>query len=75
MDKGSEKEVNYMAFWDDTEDLKSNALNVEEKKFFSSTYTPQDVVEDPSNFDFITSLYLNKSLAPDKDSVQVEKKI
>lgn len=24
MDKGSQKEVNYMAFWDDTEDLKSN---------------------------------------------------
>ena len=69
------KDVNYIKFWQDVDDLSDLNYTVDPKKNEFTTYVPEDVVTDTSKLDFVGSLYLSKRLAPPKELTEVEKKI
>jgi hypothetical protein len=69
------KDVNYVKFWQDSDNLSEINYTVDPKKNEFTTYVPEDVITDPSKLDFAGSLYLTKRLAPTKELTEVEKKI
>jgi len=69
------REVNYVQFCKEVDDFTEVTSSPEKKHQASTTYIPNDVINDVKNLDLVSNLYLSKRLDVTKYSINMTVKI
>eukprot|EP01016_Furgasonia_blochmanni_P015088 TRINITY_DN1811_c0_g2_i3.p1 TRINITY_DN1811_c0_g2~~TRINITY_DN1811_c0_g2_i3.p1 ORF type:complete len:956 (-),score=361.13 TRINITY_DN1811_c0_g2_i3:227-3094(-) len=75
VDNTSSKEINYMKFCADVDDVQEYLQTLEQKPQKGSSFVFKDIIDDVRNLDILSTMYVSKKLPTDFTKFDVEKKI